>query len=279
MLIGLTASLLIHGIALWLVLHQAAMDMQPAGDQTGNRIAVSILPPVPAAQSAPPPQAQAPNLAQAAPVVPRKKSSPAPAIRKQNRRPAPAESKTAAASVTPSLPKAERSMPPPEQDFSEHLEAARKRRQQVDELGSPEPVEAESTQEASENDNSVAMANIEFSMNRARGNKDKVGGVFQIKRVGYRDAEFVFYGWSERSRRNSTRLITVDQGSYADIQTAMIKKVIDIIREEKKGDFLWQSQRLGKPITLSARPQDSKELEQFLMLEFFPGHTPASPLG
>lgn len=143
----------------------------------------------------------------------------------------------------------------------------------------PEPVDAASANAAQENDNSIAMANIEFSMNRAKGSKDNVGGVFQIKRVEYRDAEFMFYGWSERSRRNSTRLITVEQGSYADIQTAMVKKVIDIIREEKKGDFLWQSNRLGKPITLSAKQQDNKELEQFLMREFFPGHTPASPLG
>lgn len=145
-------------------------------------------------------------------------------------------------------------------------------------MNAPEAAETAPAQQAAENDNSVAMANIEFSMNRARG-KDDVGGLFQIRRVGYRDAEFMFYGWSERSRRNSTRLITVEQGSYADIQTAMIKKVIAIIREEKKGDFVWQSQQLGKPVTLSARPQDNKELEQFLMREFFPGHTPAAPLG
>jgi hypothetical protein len=281
MLIGGIASLLIHGIALWAVLHQAALDMQPIGNQTGNRISVSILPPVPAAPSAPPPQARAPILAQAAPAVPRKKISPAPAIKKQNRKPPPAERKTAdpAANATPPLARTERSMPPPEQDFSAHLDAARKRRQQVDELVAPESAETASAKEAPENDNSVAMANIEFSMNRASGNKDNVGGVFQIRRVGYRDAEFVFYGWSERSRRNSTRLVTVDQGSYADIQTAMIRKVIDIIREEKKGDFLWQSQRLGKPITLSARPQDNEELKRFLMREFFPDYTPGSPPG
>jgi hypothetical protein len=88
----------------------------------------------------------------------------------------------------------------------------------------------------------------------------------------------VFYGWSERLRRNSARLSTVEQGSYADIQTALIKNVIDIIREEKKGDLVWQSTYLGKPITLSARPQDNKKLGQFLMPEFFPGHTPALPL-
>jgi hypothetical protein len=71
----------------------------------------------------------------------------------------------------------------------------------------------------------------------------------------------------------------VDQGSNADIQTALVKKVIDIIREEKKEDFVWESKRLGKPITLSARPQDNRELEQFLMREFFPDHVPAFQRG
>lgn len=279
MLIGVTASLLIHGIVLWAVLGHDALDMQPMGDETGNRIAVSILPPAPVVPPAPPPQARAPSLAQAAPAITKKKSSPTPIIKKRSKQSTPDESKMAdAAKATPPLARAARGIPLPEQDFSAHLEAARKRRQGVGGLNVPEPAETASTQEAPENDNSVAMANIEFSMNRSKGSKDNVGGVFQIRRVGYRDAEFMFYGWSERSRRNSTRLITVEQGSYADIQTAMIKKVIDIIREEKKGDFLWQSHRLGKPITLSARLQDSKELEQFLMREFFPGHMPAAPL-
>jgi hypothetical protein len=275
MLVSVIASLVIHGIALWAVLHQTALDMQPIGDETGNRIAVSILPPAPVAPPAPPLQARAPSLAQATPIVPKEKTTPAPASKKQDRKPAPPERKTAVTNATPSLSKTERSMPPPEQDFSAHLDAARKRRQQAEGVNAPESASAK---EAAENDNSVAMANIEFSMNRARG-KDNVGGLFQVRRVGYRDAELVFHGWSERSRRNSTRLITVEQGSYADIQTAMIKKVIDIIREEKKEDFVWESRHLGKPSTLSARRQDSKELEQFLMREFFPGHMPALPLG
>ncbi|MGV3741791.1 MAG: hypothetical protein ACO1NO_05740 [Burkholderiaceae bacterium] len=278
MLIGLAASLLIHGLALWAVLHREELDMQPVGDQTGNRIAVSILPPAPIAPPAPPSQAKPPTLAQATPPTPKKKAAPAPGTTKQSRKPAPDDSKTAATRPTPPLASAERSMPPPEQDFSTALEAARQRRQQASGLSAPEPAETEPSKEAAPNDNSVAMANIEFSLNRAKG-KDNVGGLFQVRRIGYRDAEFVFYGWSERSRRNSTRLITVEQGSYADIQTAMIKKVIAIIREEKTGDFVWQSTYLGKPITLSAKPQDNKELEQFLMREFFPGHMPAAPLG
>ncbi|MDQ9172285.1 hypothetical protein Q8A64_17890 [Oxalobacteraceae bacterium R-40] len=71
-------------------------------------------------------------------------------------------------------------------------------------------------------------------------------------------------------RRNAKRLFNVEKGPSADIQTALIKKVIEIIRKEKKGDFLWESKRLGKSITLSARLQDNDELERFLMREFFP---------
>ncbi len=276
MLFGIAASLLIHGLALWALLQRDNLHMQAIGDRTGDRIAVSILPPAPIAPPAPPSQAQPPSLAQVTP-IPRQKAIPVPGTKRQSRKPTTDDNKMAAKATPPAI-SSERSMPPPEQDFSAALDAARQRRQQANGMSALEPAETEASKDAAQNDNSVAMANIEFSLNRAKG-KDNVGGLFQVRKVGYRDAEFVFYGWSERSRRNSTRLITVEQGSYADIQTALIKKVIAIIREEKKGDFVWQSTYLGQPITLSAKPQDNTELEQFLMREFFPGHTPASPLG
>ena len=50
----------------------------------------------------------------------------------------------------------------------------------------------------------------------------------------------------------------------------MIRQMIAIIREQKPGDFEWQSHRLRKVIVMSARPQDQPELEKFLMKEFYP---------
>jgi hypothetical protein len=231
-------------------------------------------------------QAGPPNLVQRIPAVPTKKRPTATSTEK-NRRPVPPVPTTGkqkpkstddAISGVP-LAEKDHGNHSLQEDYSAHLEAARRSRGQAEDDVVAESAENESAQADPENDNSVAMANIEFSLSRARGNRDDVGGVFQVKRVGYHDAEFLFYGWSERSHRHATRLITVEQRVNVDIQTAVVKKVIDIIREEKKGDFLWESHRLGKPITLSTRLQDSNELERFLMREFFPDYAQAAPRG
>ena len=49
----------------------------------------------------------------------------------------------------------------------------------------------------------------------------------------------------------------------------MIRRMIAIIRQHYQGDFDWESQRLGLTISKSARLEDSAELEDFLMQEFF----------
>ncbi len=45
--------------------------------------------------------------------------------------------------------------------------------------------------------------------------------------------------------------------------------MIGIIREHESGEFLWESHRLGRQLTLSARARDNAELEAFMMQEFF----------
>jgi hypothetical protein len=53
-----------------------------------------------------------------------------------------------------------------------------------------------------------------------------------------------------------------------DIDTAVIRKMIEIIRQEKSGDFDWESRRLGRVVVLSARPRDDAELMSFLKEDF-----------
>ena len=98
----------------------------------------------------------------------------------------------------------------------------------------------------------------------------KSGGVFEIKRVGYSDAEFLFFGWDKAIRRNTMQLIEVQKGNNSDTKIAIIRRMISIIREYEVEDFLWESQRLGRNVSLSARLRDNAGLEQFLMREFFP---------
>jgi hypothetical protein len=55
------------------------------------------------------------------------------------------------------------------------------------------------------------------------------------------------------------------------MQIAVVRRMIEIIREntDTDGDFLWISHRLDRELTLSARPEDTAGLEDFLMQEFF----------
>jgi hypothetical protein len=278
MVAGIVVSLLLHVLALWLVLDNDTPIDKPLQVNAERRIAVSLVEPSASKVSDPPEPRQPIQPAQ-------KKTLPADAKKRQRVKPTATADKQAAlpSKSVPAAPSPERVRPDMAltDDLFSQLEAARKRRAEAAiQSGLPELASEPEQPEQADNDQSVALANIEFSLRRARGtDREDVGGVFQVRRVGYQDAEFVFRGWSERSRRNATRLINVEKGPNADIQTALIKKVIEIIREEKKGDFLWESKRLGKSITLSARLQDNNELEQFLMREFFPEYHPAVSKG
>lgn len=101
------------------------------------------------------------------------------------------------------------------------------------------------------------------------------GGLFEIRRLGANDAEFMFYGWNKEIRRRVPQMVEVTKGGNSDIRIAMVRKMINIIRDHEDGDFAWESRRLGRVITLSARATDNGELEAFLMREFFePGGAP-----
>jgi hypothetical protein len=116
----------------------------------------------------------------------------------------------------------------------------------------------------------VAAANLALPSATAFGyDPRKRGGAFQIQRVGLDDAEFVFYGWDREARRNLARLVEVRRGESSDIRIAVVRRMIAIIRDYEAGDFLWESSRLGRSITLSARLRDNAGLEEFMMQEFF----------
>ena len=118
--------------------------------------------------------------------------------------------------------------------------------------------------------NRIAAANLATQRKQTFGyDATQGGGVFQLVRVGYTDAEFLFFGWNKDIRRNTKQLIEVRKGSNPDTRIAVVRKMISIIREYEQQDFRWESQRLGRSMLLSARPRDNAGLEEFLMLEFF----------
>ena len=89
------------------------------------------------------------------------------------------------------------------------------------------------------------------------------------KRQGYDYAEFIFFGWNREFRRNTKQQIEVRKGNNSDIRLAVVRRMIAIIREYEQEDFRWESYRLGRSITLSARASDNAGLEEFMLREFF----------
>ena len=101
------------------------------------------------------------------------------------------------------------------------------------------------------------------------GASRNTGGLFQVTRLGYDDAEFTFFGWHSEIKRRAQQRIEVRRGNERDIRVAVVRRMIAIIREYEQEDFTWRSSRLGRDIRLSARVSDSAGLEDFLMREFF----------
>lgn len=112
-----------------------------------------------------------------------------------------------------------------------------------------------------------ADANIKRNLQQQGTN-----GIFEIRQKTSRTGRFSFKGWKNDYSNLRLELIDVEAGADGDIDLAIVKKMIAIIRREYSGDFNWESHRLGRVIVLSARIEDNTGLEDFLMQEFFATH-------
>lgn len=153
----------------------------------------------------------------------------------------------------------------PPADMSEMVAAARARRGAT---GMPAPDDTPRSDEARPQGDEVARANIARSIAQARG-PSGAGGVFQITHKGVREASFLFRGWDSGNRSGLRELVQVDAGPGGNVETAIVRKMIELIRRYYPGDFSWNSHRLGRVVTLSARREDTAGLEEFLKEEFF----------
>jgi len=163
--------------------------------------------------------------------------------------------------------------PPAEPDLASYIEARRRAR------GDPTTTSAQGTapnappaETEAERRNRIVAANLAPTEQPTFGYDPKTGGgLFQLKRIGYDDAEFYFTGWNKDIGRRAKQVIEVRKGNADDVRQAVVRKMIAIIQDEVKGDFVWVSGRMGRQIKMSARPEDTAVLEQFLMQEFFSG--------
>jgi hypothetical protein len=103
-------------------------------------------------------------------------------------------------------------------------------------------------------------------------------GIFQITKIGPRYAQFSFRAWTTGISNPRRELIEVKAGPDEDIERAIIRRMIQLIRQYHQEDFNWESHRLNRVIVLSARPGDNEGLENFLMREFFGEPQPPSYL-
>ena len=155
--------------------------------------------------------------------------------------------------------------PPPEMDMQAYIDARRKAR------GATQPSEAVAEESENARANRIAMANIASANGRSRGDdRNETGGVFTLSHQTFNSAELKFRGWNPNFKRRWLQQLTVERGSEADIETAIVKKMIELIRKEKSGDFEWDSHRLQRVVKMSARVQDTAELQAFLFKEMFP---------
>jgi hypothetical protein len=166
--------------------------------------------------------------------------------------------------VTPPKPVDPRTDPP---SMMARVEEARARRQALEDAAKSENAESRSNgSDPSAADRTAGNINKNLAnLGRAR---DGTSGVFQIISKGYRTGSFSFRGWTTNRSDSYRRVIEVDAGQGGDIERAMVRRMIELIREHYQDTFTWDSHRLGRAVKLSARKEDSTGLEDFLLSEF-----------
>jgi len=266
---GIVFSLVLHVIAVLLVWpHLRPMDESAEDGRAGARPLTARLqgPTAPAQTPIPTPE-PAQQSASPPPPAPRpRRSTPARPAPPVITRRAPGPLPPRATYPAPSSP-----LPPPlpqpptdnasQTDMMASLNARRadreiRERSDATESGSNrEPTAAE-----------VADARIRSNLQQR---KPGGSGIFSITDKGIRTATLHFRGWTTSVRDARNEVIEVDAGMGGNVELAIVRKVIERIRRDYDGNFQWESYRLRRVVTLSARREDSAQLEAFLRQELF----------
>jgi hypothetical protein len=257
---GLIITVLLHLLLVAVYLFQPKLTRQRSAPPAGGAI-VYVAPLAPAKPKARP-REQAPKKTVKAPP---RKSAPEriPVQRLPNTITLPDEKPAPVAKAEPAREA------PQELDMQAYIDARRKQRGARVQGDQP----AEESDEARGTRN--ALANIAAINGRSRDDRNETGGVFSISNKTFHSMDLKFRGWNPSFKRRWLTQVTVEQGGEPDLETAVVKKMIELIRKEKTGDFEWDSHRLGKVVTMSARPGDTRELMAFLFKEMFPEYKPA----
>lgn len=238
-------SLMVHGLVLFAVPQQRVGTSEPPST-TGDSLVVNLRPRMPAQAST----VVVPETLSLPPVARRRKASAAPMI----------------ALTRPLVPVVPQASPPaaaePLEDMQAYVNAARARRRNAEGHSGRETAEA-AAQEHAPSEDEIRMARVKRNLNPG------TNGIFQILSMDSGRAAFTFRAWTIDSSNARREYIQVEIGTNSDIEIAIVRRMIELIRKYQKGDFNWESERLNRIVTLSARAEDNGALEEFLLKEFF----------
>ncbi|CAN4269051.1 hypothetical protein MCECM63_00619 [Methylophilaceae bacterium] len=249
-LLAIVFSLLVHGLILFLALPQLNLDSAAMPPTT---IQVSLAPP-PA--EPPPPPVELPKPTK----KPKPISRPKVMTQKPSSKPSDFNLPEAAPSPAPSAPVAPAKDQPV--DMMAYVNAKRQQRLAMENDAAKQNAEAVAKEQGPSAEQ-VREQRIKDNL--------KVGtnGIFEITSLSPRHAGFSFRGWTNDYSNARREAFEVEAGVGQDIRLLVVRKMIVLIRQHYQGDFNWESQRLGRVVIQSARPEDNAGLEDFMMMEFF----------
>lgn len=257
-LYALIGSLIVHGLVLFVVPQQRVGSGEPS-ETTRNSLVVNLRPP--ASPQAAPSSSAAVAETRPAPAVARPPKAPAAPVIALNR---PRESKLSrpVEPVMPAVPPSP--APAASTDMQSFVDAQRARRRAAEgSSGRDQAASATPAPEREPSEDEIRMANVKRNLTVG------TSGIFQIISIEPRSAAFSFRGWTTDSANARREYIQVEIGTNSSIEIAIVRRMIELIRRYYKGNFNWESQRLDRMVTLSARVEDNEGLEAFMMKEFF----------
>lgn len=261
---GLAVTVLLHVLLLATFLLRPK-SKNPVPPPPGSGITyVSTAPPP---KSAPRPVPEPPEVAPAKPSdAPERKQEMVKAERLPDTITVPAPEVAApepepAKAAKPEAEPAKVAKPEPEMDMAAMVEARRRARGPVIDY------EAERAKERVRAN--IAAANA--------GQRDagpgEIDSAFRVSDRTFNTAQLKFDLHFVDANRRGMKQDRVDLGQWPDMETAIVKKMVEMLIEENFVEFVFTSR--GKAVTLSTRPQFRAELEAVLLKEQFPKHTPA----
>ena len=259
--------LIIWGLGFFLSMPEVEIDTPPPIaasfiDLSEDENATSSMPA--SAPNPPPPEPEKPKIEEPKPAP---KSPPLPAQARPQTKPKAAEKPVKPKAPIPAKEVAKTKAPPQPpadapSDLSEYINQSKARRRAEGLFDTPDSAPAATAKQLSADE--IRMANIRRNLQNPG-----TSGIFQIIRIGPRTAEFSFRAWTTGQSNPRLQTVHVEAGPDGNVELAIIRRMIQLIREHYKEDFNWESHRLHRVVVLSAREKDTAGLEEFLMREFF----------